>query len=79
MLRWEHGRDLYIDCSIINPKCQKWRVFLSEGGVGAAADEWAKKKVDKYRNKIDPTNAIFLPFIMEVQGGFGKDAADFMI
>ena len=34
ILRWKNGRDLYIDCSVINPKRQKWRTLLSEGGMG---------------------------------------------
>ena len=54
-------------------------MLLSEGGVGAAADAWGQKKVEKYQDKIDPKCDIFMPFIMEVQGGFGREAKNFMI
>ena len=45
--------------------------------VGALACE--KEKIQKYADKIDDRTGLFLPFIVEVQGGVGKLAADFML
>ena len=79
VLRWERGLDLYIDISCINPKADKWRSHLVDGGASRAALACEKEKIDKYTGKIDTRTGIFLPFIMEVQGGVGKAAADFML
>ena len=51
---------------------------MAEGRVGSAADAKGRKKVEYYKDKIDERTGIFLPFIMEVQGGFGEEAINFM-
>ena len=61
ILRWKEGRDLYIDFSCVNPMAMSWRSFLAKGGVGAAAEEWEKIKIDKYRDKIDERTSDFYP------------------
>ena len=52
---------------------------LVANGVGAAAAAKEKKKINKYKEKIDERTSEFLPFILEVQGGVGRMAIDFMI
>ena len=79
VINWDEGKDLYIDCAIINPMTRRRKSSLITGGVGAAADNEEKRKRDKYAGKIDDKTSIFLPFIMETQGGFGKTAQSFMI
>ena len=79
VLKWERGLDLYIDVSCINPKTDLWKSHLVEGGVGAAAVACEKKKKLKYKGNIDERTGTFLPFIMEVQEGIGKAAADFIL
>ena len=79
VINWDEGKDLYIDIAIINPKTQSWRRHLSDKGVGAAAAVKEQKKRDFYADKIDWNRGIFLPFIMEVQGGIGGAAQKFMI
>ena len=74
VLRWREGRDLYIDCSIINPKMAKWRNHLADDGVGGAAAICETKKIKHYGGRIDERTAEFLPFILEVQGGVGEKA-----
>ena len=78
VLRWERGLDLYIYISCINPKAVKWKRHLVKG-VGVAALACEKEKIQKYADKIDDRTGLFLPFIVEVQGGVGKAAADFML
>ena len=77
--RWEEGRDLYIDCAIINQKAMEWKRHLVANGVGAAAAAKEKKKIDKYKGKIDEITSEFLPFILETPGGVGRMAIEFMI
>ena len=60
VLSWDEGKDLYIDCAIINPKTAEWKRYLANNGVGAAADAKEKKKIKFYANKIDPRRSIFL-------------------
>ena len=70
---------MYIDLAIINPKRQEWRRHLADKGVGAAADVKERKKREFYADKIDWNRGMFLPFIMEIQGGVGRAAQKFMI
>ena len=51
---------------------------MIEKGVGAAADAAGKRKTSMYSGKIDEKTSIFLPFIMETQGGFSRSAQNFM-
>ena len=78
VLRWK-GRDLYIDVSCVNPMTMKWRGAVAESGIGAAAGDCELEKLKKYKGKIDERTAVFLPFIMETQGGLGAAAREFLI
>ena len=79
VLNWEDGKDLYIDVAIVNPMSKMRRNCLIKEGVGAAARNEESRKRKTYEGKIDNKTSIFLPFIMETQGGIGKAAQDFII
>ena len=78
ILCWKEGRDLYIDVSCVNPMALTRRGYLARNGLGGAAEECAKRKINWYKDKIDTRFGDFLPFIMETQGGLGDAAKKFL-
>ena len=61
VLRWEEGRDLYIDFSCVNPLTISWRGHLAKDGVGGAAEGCEMKKMVKYADKVDERSREFCP------------------
>ena len=73
--RWRLGKDLLIDCAVIDPTVENhYRNLIN--GPGVAATEYEQIKIDKYsdidRNKFD-----FIPFLVETHGTFGNAAIRF--
>ena len=79
VLNWKDGKDLYIDVVIVIPMSKMRRDCLIEEGVGAAAQNEESRKRKTYEGKMYSKMSLFLPFIMETQGGIGKAAQDFII
>ena len=67
---WENSRSLSIDVAIIDPTGNSHAAILRRDGVGAAAPRYQMRKVKKYED----VEGMFLPFVLEVQGGFGQEA-----
>ena len=74
--RWSLGKDLLIDCAVIDPTVESHYKDLELYGAGAAATGYEQVKLSKYPD-IDWKRYDFLPFIIETHGAFGEEAARF--
>ena len=67
---WKDNASLSIDVAIIDPTGASHSETLRLNGVGAAATKYQIRKVRKYKDIKD----MFIPFVIEAQGGFGVEA-----
>ena len=67
---WTNNTSLSIDLAIIDPTGDSHSGQLRTGGVGAAATKHQKRKIKTYSD----IKGMFIPFILEAQGGFGIEA-----
>ena len=67
---WKNDSTLSIDVAIIDPTADWHSGTLSCEGVGAAATKYEKRK----RSTYSDIKGMFVPFVLEAQGGFGKAA-----
>ena len=74
--RWKLGKDLLIDCAIIDPTVETHYNNLVMYGAGEAATGYEQVKLDRYPD-IDPERFDFVPFIVETHGAFGDAALRF--
>ena len=61
---------MLIDVAIIDPTGDSHAETLRRHGVGAAATNYQMRKVKKYED----IRGMFVPFVLETQGGFGIEA-----
>ena len=67
---WSDNTTLTIDVAIIDPTGDSYSGLLRSKGVGAAATKYELRKVKKYEDM----KGMFVPFVLEAQGGFGSAA-----
>ena len=67
---WRDNTTLTIDVAIIDPTGDSYSRVLRSDGVGAAATKYELRKVKKYEDM----KGMFVPFVLEAQGGFGSAA-----
>ena len=67
---WTDSTSLSIDVAIIDPLGDSHSAILKRDGVGAAATKYENRK----RKKYEDIKSEFLPFVLEVHGGFGTAA-----
>ena len=73
--RWRLGKDLLIDCAVIDPTVDSHLSALV-ADPGEAATRYQQKKLVKYPD-IDRKKFLFIPFILETHGAFGEAAVKF--
>ena len=67
---WTTNTSLSIDVAVIDSTGDSHAGELRKGGVGAAATKYQKRKTKTYSD----IKGMFIPFIIEAQGGFGIEA-----
>ena len=67
---WKDNTSLSIDVAVIDPTGDSHWGTLASKGVGAAATKYQSRKCKTYKD----IKGMFSPFILEAQGGFGKEA-----
>ena len=67
---WRNNTSLSIDVAIIDPTGDWHLAALRDGGVGAAATKYQSRKIKTYSD----IKGMFIPFILEAQGGFVTEA-----
>ena len=70
---------MIVDTVVIAQKLSDHNRYLADDGTGAAATAYEEAKSKKYSHLTDFTQYDFLPFVMEVQWGFGERAKAFML
>ena len=67
---WRESTSLTIDVAIIDSTGDTHAAILRSHGVGAAATKYEDRKRAKYSDM----KSMFSPFVIEANGGFGKEA-----
>ena len=67
---WTNNTSLSIDVAIIDPTGDSHAEALRHGGVCVAATKYQRRKIKTYSD----IKSMFIPFVLEAQGGFGVEA-----
>jgi len=75
---FKDGKDIWIDICVVNPLCPT-HVRGSSRAVDYAIVKAEKRKEDNYRELVTEGDALFLPFVFDIQGRLNKAGEAFLV
>jgi hypothetical protein len=70
---WTRNQDKYFDLSVVSSTCPSYR-NAAAANVGGAIKIRVVRKMERYRARIEESNLLFLPLVVESLGGWDVDA-----
>ena len=74
---WKDGKDAWLDVAVINPSCAS-NVKNSSRTVDYALSKAQKIKEDNYKVLVAESDAIFIPFILDINKRLNTAAEEFL-